>query len=136
MLTGAKLQIPNPLPRARVQSTVGDGHADARADQRALDVRRHIVGAFGRVAVQRAFPVFRRQSVQRIAHIRAHVRVPVLVEAQTARRVLHEQVQDPGLVLLDFRQFFDDLVRDQVAAARAGGQGDLFLEPGHDGILF
>ena len=43
--------------------------------------------------------------------------------------MLHEEVQEPGLVGRDFGQLAHDLVRDEVGAAGFGGEGEGFLEP-------
>ena len=46
--------------------------------------------------------------------------------------MLDEEVEDADFVLLDLREFFEDVVGDQVAAARAGREREGFLEPRHD----
>ena len=79
--------------------------------------------------VHAAFPVLGDHPVQRIAHVGAHVLVPVLIEAERARRVLDEEVQQARLVLLDLGELLDDRVGDEVGAARLGGEGELFLGP-------
>jgi hypothetical protein len=45
--------------------------------------------------------------------------------------MLNEKIEEATSVVADFGQFVDDGVGDEVAAARAGGEGELFLEPGH-----
>lgn len=81
--------------------------------------------------IQIPLPVLRGNPVQRITHIRAHVVIPVLVEGECATRVLHEEVEHADFVVADFGEFGDDVVGDEVGPARAGGEGELFLEPGH-----
>lgn len=70
-------------------------------------------------------------AVQRIRHVRAHVVVPVLVQAERAARVLHEQVQQPHLELPDLGHRADDVVGDEVGAARPRREGELLLRPRH-----
>lgn len=70
-----------------------------------------------------------RDAVQRIAHVGTDIVVPVLVEAEGAARMLHEQVENADLVVLELRELADDLFGDEVGAARARGQGELLLEP-------
>lgn len=72
-----------------------------------------------------------RDAVERIAHIGADVVVPVLVEAEGAARVLDEQVQQADLVAAQLGQVVYDVVRHEVGAARARGEGELLLRPRH-----
>lgn len=44
--------------------------------------------------------------------------------------MLDEQVEKADLVVLDLGQGARDVVGDEVGAARAAGEGELFLEPG------
>lgn len=50
--------------------------------------------------------------------------------------MLNEEVQESCLVVLDFREFFEDCVGDEVGTPAARGQGELFLEPGSVSMLF
>lgn len=75
--------------------------------------------------------IVRRNPVQRITHISAHIFVPILVQRQCAGGMLNEKIEEAAFVVADFGEFVDDGVGDEVAAARAGGEGELFLEPGH-----
>ena len=50
--------------------------------------------------------------------------------------MLNEEVQESCLVILDFGEFFEDCVGDEVGAPAARGQGELFLEPGYVSMLF
>lgn len=49
--------------------------------------------------------------------------------------MLHKQIQHADLVVADLGQFGEDVVGDEVGAAAAGGEGEVFLEPGHDGLF-
>jgi hypothetical protein len=51
-------------------------------------------------------------AVQRRAHISANIGVVVLVQRERAGRVLDEEVQEAGLVALDFGDLLEDLVSD------------------------
>lgn len=75
--------------------------------------------------------VIRRNSLQRISHVRAHVVVPIFVQRQRAARVLHEQVQQANFVVAKLGELGDDFVGDEVGAAGARGEGECFLEPRH-----
>lgn len=70
-------------------------------------------------------------AIEGVAHVGADVVVPVLVEAQRAARVLHEQVQQADPVLPDLRHLPRHVVRHQVRPPRSRRQRELFLEPGH-----
>lgn len=98
----------------------------------AVKTHRHIVTPLRIMPIQ-SLPrlILRHNPIQRIAHIRAHILVPILVQAQRAARVLHEQVQQPDLVVFDFRQRRHHVVGDKVRAAGLGGQRDGFLRPAH-----
>ena len=67
--------------------------------------------------------------------------VPVLIQTQCAARVLDEQVQQPHLVRPDLGQLLEDRVGDEVGAAGARGEREVFLGPhgfacpGEDGAL-
>ena len=76
-------------------------------------------------------PIRRRNSVQRIAHIGAHILVPVLVQRERAAGVLDKQVEHADFVVADFGELGEDFVGYKVGAAGARGQGEGFLEPGH-----
>jgi hypothetical protein len=71
--------------------------------------------------------------VQRIAHIRAYIFIPVLVQTERARRVLHEQVQETCFVRLELGEFVGYRRGYEVGAATACGECELFLEPGTPG---
>lgn len=58
----------------------------------------------------------RRNAVEGIAHVGAHVVVPVLVETEGATGVLNEQIQDSNLELPQLGQLADDVVRHEVGA--------------------
>lgn len=73
--------------------------------------------------------LLRRDPIEGVGHVGPDLLVPVLVDAERAARVLHEQVHQPDPVRRDLRQGRHHLGRDQVAAARAGGQGEGLLEP-------
>lgn len=113
MLHIPELQVPDALPCACVQLSIRDRDCDACANQRRLDMCRHIIAALSIMQIQ-ALPllVLGHYPVQRRAHVGPHIFVPVLVQRQGARCVLDEQVQEPRLVVLDLRQLFEDRVGD------------------------
>jgi hypothetical protein len=74
--------------------------------------------------------ILRHNAIQRITHIRPYILVVILIQAQRAGRVLHEQIQQPGLVVLQLWQRVDDVGCYEVRAAAARRQGYGFLEPG------
>lgn len=92
---------------------------------------RHIIFALRRVSVQGSLPIRRGNSVQSIAHISADIIIPVLVQRQSAAGVLDEEVEHADLVVAKLGQLRDDMVGDEVRAARAGGEREGLLEPGH-----
>jgi len=77
----SEFEVPYALPCARVQLSICDRDRDARANQRRLDMRGHVIAAFCIMAVQSlALLVFRHNAVQRCAHVRANILIPVLVQ--------------------------------------------------------
>lgn len=78
-----KLQVPNTLPRACIQSSIRNGYGNARANQRRLDMSRHIITALCIVQIQAlALLVLGHYAIERRAHIRTHILVKVLVQRQ------------------------------------------------------
>ena len=85
------------------------------------------------MAIQLALRIRRRNAIQSIAHISPNIIIPVLIQRERTAGVLDEQVQDADLVVADFRDLGQDMVGDEVGAATAGGQSEVFLGPGHGG---
>ena len=135
MLARSELAVINSLPRTRVQPSIRNRHTNTSAHQTALNVRGHIVQTFIVVPVHRALRVLWRNAVQRISHILAHSRIGVLVQAERAGGVLDEEVHDTDFEVFELGELASDFVGDEVAAARFGGEGELFLEEGHAGRL-
>ena len=145
----SKLKVPYALPRAQGQRAVRDGDADVGADKGALDMCGHVVVALCSVPVERGpatttttatttavitiiMTIIRHDALQRVRHVGEHVRVPVLVERQRARRVLHKQVHQPDAQRRDeLPELCGHLGRDEVAPARARrAERDGLLGPG------
>lgn len=61
--------------------------------------------------------ILRHQSVQRVRHVRSHVVIPVLVEAERAARVLDEEIQEADFVRGDFGEGGRDVVGYEVGTA-------------------
>jgi hypothetical protein len=132
MLNIPKLQIPNALPRPRIQPAIRDRNRDTRAHQGTLHMRGHIIRALGIMPIQSflAAWVLGHDAVQRVGHVGAHVRVEVLIERERAGCVLDEEIEESGLVGFYLGELFEDVLGYEVGAARAGGEGEGFLEPG------
>lgn len=96
---------------------------------------RHVVLSLRGVSVQISFSIRRGNPVERVTHIGADIVVPVLVQGEGTAGVLDEEVQHPDLVVAEFGELGDDMVGDEVGAARARGESEGFLEPGHGGGL-
>jgi hypothetical protein len=86
------------------------------------------------MAIQVPLLVFRRYAIKRIRHIGSHILVPVLIQGQAARGVLHEEMQYADFVVLQFGQLRDDFIGYEIAAARPCREREGFLEPGHAGL--
>jgi hypothetical protein len=125
-----KLQIPNPLPRPRVQPPICNRNSNTRANQRTLNMRRHIITALSIMPIQ-PLPllVLRHNAVQRRAHVGAYIGVVVFVQRERARCVLDKEVEQACFVGLYFGDGLEDLVGYKVGAAGPAGERDRFLCP-------
>lgn len=110
MLRRSKLQIPNPLPRPRVQFPIRNRHRHTRADQSTFNVCRHVIRTFARVLVQIPLAVFWRDAVEGVAHVGADILVPVFVKREGAGCMLHEEVEEADFVVLDLWDGGGDVV--------------------------
>ncbi len=77
---------------------------------------RHVVWAFGVMPVQllSVRPRLRYELVEGIAHVRPHVRIPILIQAQSAAGMLHEEIEQANFVRLDLRKGRNDDVGYEV----------------------
>lgn len=116
------------LPRAEAQPAAGNGDQQAAAQQRRLDVGRHVVGPFDRVLVRE---LFRHDGRQAGLEVHGHVGVGVLVDRQRGRRVLQEDVQQADLVLGQLGQSLHDLACHEMEPSRVGRKLERALDPGH-----
>ena len=104
------------LPRPHVQTAIGDGNRQADSAECRLGMSRHVVGTFQRVLVLRS--VLGNQPVENGLHVHAHIRVAVLVDAESATRMLREDIDDASL--RELRQLSQNFIRHQVESPRSG----------------
>ena len=76
------------------------------------------------------FFILRRYSVQRIAHIRPDIAIPILVHGQCAARVLEEKMQQPAFDILDGWDGGCDMRSYEVRAAAEERKRDMRLGVG------
>ncbi len=88
----------------------------------------HIVGTLARVNVGSRF---RGDPVQRRLHIYLNIRISILVDRQGCRRVLQKDVQQAHGNATQFSSCVQNIMSDQVQAARSGSQRDSILVPWH-----
>ena len=92
----------------------------------------HVVAALGAVSIGHAggLACLGHDAIQGIGHVGPDVVVPVLVEREGARRVLHEQMQDADAVLGDLgAEGRLDVRRHEIGPTRSRRQGEGRLEP-------
>ncbi len=89
----------NALPGAEVHASVGDGNTERASGKHGLEMGRHVVGAFGGMAVSRQ--VFGGKPVEKELDVVPDIRVEVFANGQSRRGVLNEQVEQSC-----FRQWF------------------------------
>src|SRR5438874_9185705 len=104
------------LPGAQSDPPARDRDGDGRTEQRGLDVRGHVVGALERV--RPVVGVLGDGGVDPGPEVAADRRARVLVQRQGRRGVADEHVRDPRLEALELGNRTDDLVGDEVEAAR------------------
>jgi hypothetical protein len=94
MLTIPKLQIPNTLPRPRIQPPIRNRNGHARTHQRTLHMCRHIIRALCIMSIQAllATGILRDYAVERVGHVGAYIGVVVFVQGEGAGCVLNEEV--------------------------------------------
>ena len=91
----AELAEVDALPGAESKAAVGDGDGEAHAEEGALGMGGHVVGPLHRVViVGLALP---HEVIHNLAEVSAYVGVSILVDAESARGVLHEEVEQPRL---------------------------------------
>lgn len=69
------------LPSAERHAAVLDRNADADRCEHRLDMARHVVGAF---FLMRVVAILRRQQLERIGKIAAHIRIGILLDGRDA----------------------------------------------------
>jgi hypothetical protein len=83
--------MPCQVPRCSRLS--GDGDAELRLGQRALDVGRHVVGPFVVVAVKR--DIFRHEAAQKSIEVVPNIGRRILLDQQRRRRVRDVEGEEP-----------------------------------------
>ena len=116
----AELTEVDSLPRAQVQSPVGNGNREAGSHQGRFGMGGHVVPAFQRMVVP-GLP-FTHQVIENFFHVAPYVRVTVLVDRQSGTGMLDEEVEQSGLG--QCRQVAQHLVRHQMKAAGARPEGE------------
>ena len=124
--TVAKLAQVNALPRTQAQTALCYGQADRTTHERSFDMRRHVIGPFERMLVIRC--ALRHQFVEAGSEIAAHRGIGILIESETGRRMLNEQVQQAHYGQFGKRGL--DMVGYQVEAAGIRRQMEGHLLPG------
>jgi hypothetical protein len=81
--------------------------------------------------IQRPLPILRRNPIKRITHIRPDILIPILIQTQRARRMLHEQVQQAYFIGFQLRQLRCDVLSYEIGAPGLRGEREGFLEPRH-----
>ena len=112
------------LPCAEVQTTTGDGDAEAYSCKTAFGMSRHVIVALEGVVIVRF--AFAHEVVVYGLHVVTHVGVSILVDAEGAASVLDEEVQQSGFGKR-VGQVARHLVGYEVKAPCAGLQGKFYL---------
>jgi len=90
-------------------------------------MRGHVVATFDRVSeIRRAV---RDCPIQVSLEIAPHARISILVNRQRSGRVLHEKGREPDVQLPEFRKLRQELLGNEMKAARPRPQPDDFLQP-------
>jgi len=124
-----EFKIPYTLPGSCSQAAIGYWNRDGRADKSGFYMCRHIILPLSTMSIQITRLIHRHNPIQRITHILPYILIPILIQRQRAARMLHEQMQQSDLDVAQLRQFGQDVVGDQVGAARARWEREGLLEP-------
>ena len=119
----AKLAEIDALPGAQIQPAAGNGNGDADAAEGRLGVGRHVVSALQRVLI--FWTILGHQTVEDRFHVHTHVRIAILVDAQSATGVLREDIHEARCRQLG--QLAQYLARHQMKAIRLRPQRDFYL---------
>ena len=91
----AELAEVDALPGAEGKTAIGDGDGETHTEEGALGVGGHVVGTLhGVVIVGLALP---HEAVHDLTEVGAHIGVGILVDAESTRGVLHEEVEQSRL---------------------------------------
>ena len=82
------------LPCSQIQFSVCDRYGNRLPDDRSLDMSGHVVRSLQRVCQETH--VFRYQFVEKRFKVVPHRRVRILVQGESGRSMLYQQVYDPG----------------------------------------
>ena len=88
----AELTEIDALPGAKVETASTDGDGDGNSCQGALGMRGHVVQPLERVVVVRLSLL--DEMIEDLLHVVTHVRVSVLVDAEGAAGMFHEEMED------------------------------------------
>ena len=91
----AELAEIDALPSAEVEFAMGDRDGEAYPKERAFGMRRHIVQSLHSVVV--IWFVFLHEAVHNLAHVGTHIGIGILVDGESARGMLYEEVQHARL---------------------------------------
>src|SRR5690606_33913868 len=118
----------DPLPGAEREATVSHGNVEAYRGERALDVRRHVIGPL--VCMPEPRGVLGNELVEELLEILTRGGIGVLLDAEARGRVADENVTEPDVdaaLLHDSR----DLPRHVIeAAARSAHPNHLLVAHG------
>jgi hypothetical protein len=103
--------------------SVGDGDGQADTAQGRLCMGRHIVSSFQRMHI--LWPILRDKAVEDDFHIYTNIWICILIDAQSAARMLAEYVDDTGL--RQFWQLTHYLACHQMKASWLGRKYYLYL---------
>ncbi len=105
----------NSLPRTQIEAAGSNGNGQKTAENRCLEMSRHIVRTFRGVAVIRR--VLRGKLVEVTFKISAHGGVGIFVEGQAGRGVVEENVSQSNLNLFNIRRVGFDQMSNHVKTA-------------------
>ena len=80
------------LPRSHVQPAIGYGNGETHTAQRRFGMCWHVITSFQRMLIIGL--VFWHQMVEDGFHVHTHVRVVILIDAQSAARMLGEDIDN------------------------------------------
>jgi len=115
-----------PLPGSQGQLAVANRNDEGTAGKRCLNVRRHVVAPFDRMAVRK---IFRSNLIKHPMEVRRYVGVCCFIDCQRCGCMPNEYVEQPHPTGFEFGQRFHNVSRNRVKPLTEPWKMNFSLDP-------